>query len=95
MKEAFITKKLHAESLAMVDTINAILDNYEAQGYDLSLRQLYYQLVSRNIVPNTAHRTQGCPRSYSFFPPIRLLVIDKSGNLQQPKSPFTVVRNDE
>lgn len=37
----------------MVATINDILDDYAKQGYDLSLRQLYYQLVSRNIVPNT------------------------------------------
>lgn len=53
MKEAFVAKKFHAESLAMVATINQILDNYESQGYDLSLRQLYYQLVSRNLVENT------------------------------------------
>lgn len=53
MKEAFVEKKFHAESLQMISRINTILDNYEAQGYDLSLRQLYYQLVSQNLVPNT------------------------------------------
>jgi hypothetical protein len=53
MKELFITKRFGASALAMIETINAILDSYEAQGYDLSLRQLYYQLVARNIVPNT------------------------------------------
>lgn len=37
----------------MIGTIIGILDDYSAQGYDLSLRQLYYQLVSRNVVPNT------------------------------------------
>lgn len=37
----------------MIETINGILDVYARQGYDLSLRQLYYQLVSRNIVENT------------------------------------------
>lgn len=36
----------------MIVVINEILDDYQSQGYDLSLRQLYYQLVSRNIVPN-------------------------------------------
>lgn len=53
MKEQFITKNFGKDSLSMVQTINRILDDYSRQGYDLSLRQLYYQLVSRNIVPNT------------------------------------------
>jgi hypothetical protein len=53
MKEAFISKNFGDTALAMIRVINAILADYAAQGYDLSLRQLYYQLVSRNIVPNT------------------------------------------
>lgn len=53
MKERFVEKRFKAEARGMIRTINGILDNYSAQGYDLSLRQLYYQLVARNIVPNT------------------------------------------
>lgn len=53
MLETFVTKKFGSSALEMIDVINEILNDYEAQGYDLSLRQLYYQLVSRNIVPNT------------------------------------------
>lgn len=53
MKECFIDKKFGAEAISMISRINVILRDYEAQGYDLSLRQLYYQLVSRNIVENT------------------------------------------
>lgn len=53
MKEPFVNKRFGAEATAMIETINSILDDYESMGYDLSLRQLYYQLVSRNIVPNT------------------------------------------
>jgi hypothetical protein len=41
------------DSKNMVVRMIKILDDYHAQGYDLSLRQLYYQLVSKNIVPNT------------------------------------------
>lgn len=52
MKEAFVSKKFGPESAQMVTTINGILDSYAAQGYDLSLRQLYYQLVSKNLIPN-------------------------------------------
>jgi hypothetical protein len=53
MKEEFTVKRFNSGALILIDQINTILDTYEAQGYDLSLRQLYYQLVSRNIVPNT------------------------------------------
>lgn len=53
MKKAFIDKNFRADKLALLEIINDILDKYKAQGYDLSLRQLFYQLVSRDIVPNT------------------------------------------
>lgn len=53
MKEAFITKRFNRQSMALIEVVNQILDDYDAAGYDLSLRQLYYQLVARNIVPNT------------------------------------------
>lgn len=53
MKETFITKNFGSDAIGMIGIINTILSDYEDEGYDLSLRQLYYQLVSRNIVPNT------------------------------------------
>lgn len=52
MKEQFIKKKFGAEASEMIETINGILDDYAGQGYDLSLRQLYYQLVSKNLLTN-------------------------------------------
>ena len=53
MRETFISKKFGLSALQMIRVINEILADYAQQGYDLSLRQLYYQLVSRNFVPNT------------------------------------------
>jgi hypothetical protein len=53
MKEAFIEHRFSPASMATIDTINQILEEYRAQGFRLSLRQLYYQLVSRAIIPNT------------------------------------------
>lgn len=35
-----------------LDTINNIIEEYQEDGYVLTLRQLYYQLVSRDIIPN-------------------------------------------
>jgi hypothetical protein len=45
MKEKFEDLSLSQTSLDRIADINAILAEYEAEGYDLSLRQLYYQLV--------------------------------------------------
>lgn len=53
MKELFIPRKFSAENQAMITTINQILEEYRAQGYRLSLRQLYYQLVARDYIPNS------------------------------------------
>lgn len=52
MKEQFITINFSASSRAMIEKVNGILSQYRRQGYRLSLRQLYYQLVSRDLIPN-------------------------------------------
>jgi hypothetical protein len=44
--------KLRAASLQLVDTCNTIITEYQAAGFVLTLRQLYYQLVSRDIIAN-------------------------------------------
>jgi len=53
MMETFVEKRFGPAASQMIETINGILEEYVSAGYDLSLRQLYYQLVSRNIVENT------------------------------------------
>jgi hypothetical protein len=39
-------------SLAIIERANVIIADYAAQGFDLTLRQLYYQFVARGIIPN-------------------------------------------
>lgn len=51
---SYITKRFGAESLSLIGISNRILDEYEAAGYVMTLRQLYYQMVSRDIIPNNA-----------------------------------------
>lgn len=51
-KIAYITKKFRAESLSLIEKINKVITDYEAQGYSLTLRQVYYQMVARDIIPN-------------------------------------------
>lgn len=50
--EEFKTVKFRAESLERIEQCNDIIADYQQQGLRLTLRQLYYQLVSRNIIPN-------------------------------------------
>jgi hypothetical protein len=55
MKEAFIERTFSLESVNTIEIVNSILEEYKKQGFRLSLRQLYYQLVSRDYIPNTQH----------------------------------------
>ncbi len=38
--------------MAVIETANEIIDEYSRMGFDLTLRQLYYQFVSRDLIPN-------------------------------------------
>lgn len=40
-------------TLNLINLSNNIIDDYQSRGYELTLRQLYYQLVSRDLIPNT------------------------------------------
>lgn len=40
------------KSLDLIKLVNQVVDEYSAQGYELTLRQVYYQLVARGYIPN-------------------------------------------
>jgi hypothetical protein len=48
----YVPKNFSAGSLAIIDQANVICADYAAQGFDLTLRQLYYQFVSRGYLAN-------------------------------------------
>lgn len=53
MKQKFREKlQLNKKNQKQLKIINEIIEEYADQGYTLTLRQLYYQLVSRDIIPN-------------------------------------------
>jgi hypothetical protein len=52
-KVRYIKKKFQSASIDLIEKSNTIITEYQAQGFNLTLRQLYYQLVSRNILANT------------------------------------------
>lgn len=40
------------KSLELIGLVNQVINEYKAQGYELTLRQAYYQLVARGYIPN-------------------------------------------
>lgn len=53
MKQAYCEPKFRKSTLLLIDQINEIIDEYIADDYRLTVRQLYYQLVARGIIENT------------------------------------------
>ena len=49
----YMTKKPGDARLALMAQAIQIAEEYAAQGYELTLRQLYYQFVARDLIPNT------------------------------------------
>jgi hypothetical protein len=39
-------------SLELIKLVNEVIEEYSKQGYELTLRQAYYQLVARGYIPN-------------------------------------------
>ena len=51
-KQCYIEKTFKPDSIRWVHKIVAICESYAQQGYRLSLRQVYYQLVAHHGLPN-------------------------------------------
>lgn len=47
------TKVFSEAKTTLIKAANVIIADYQRRGFDLTLRQLYYQFVARNIIPNT------------------------------------------
>ena len=52
-KIAYIEKSFQKKRLDLISRSNSIIAEYAEQGFTLTLRQLYYQLVSRDVIPNS------------------------------------------
>lgn len=52
MKKKYIDHEFKAPTLELIKLIDEIVEDYDSQGYSITLRQLYYQLVSKNIIKN-------------------------------------------
>jgi len=61
MKEAFTAWRPREDTIVRVVQCAKIIEEYQAQGLVLTLRQLFYQLVSRDLISNTerSYKTLG------------------------------------
>jgi len=53
MKICYEPKNFHRQSLNLLIVIDRIVNDYEEKGYSLTLRQVYYQLVSMDLIENS------------------------------------------
>ena len=49
----YVPKKFHASSLMIIADANRIIHDYLRQGFKLTLRQLYYQFIARDLLPES------------------------------------------
>ena len=52
MKICYKDINFRSASLELIERVNRIVAEYDAQGYELTLRQVYYQLVARGYIEN-------------------------------------------
>ncbi|MBA3548819.1 MAG: hypothetical protein H0T76_20240 [Nannocystis sp.] len=52
MKEKFKDINFRQDSRVIIQRANVIIAEYQARGFKLTLRQLYYQFVARDLLPN-------------------------------------------
>lgn len=52
MRERYREITFKNKTLVQIERINGIIEEYLDAGYTLTVRQLYYQLVARDIIPN-------------------------------------------
>ncbi len=52
MRICYVSKRFLAAGRQVIEQANEILEEYDGQGYILTLRQLYYQFVARDLIAN-------------------------------------------
>lgn len=99
MRIIYEEKRFSKSSMQIINAANEIIEEYQEQGYMLTLRQLYYQFVSRDLVPNTM---QSYKRIGSIVNDGRMAgeidwdaIEDRTRNVRRPstwESPSSIMR---
>jgi hypothetical protein len=99
-REAYVPKTFTPAHQQLIDMADRICREYAAQGFDLTLRQLYYQFVARDVIANkqTEYKRLG-----SIINDARLAglldwdyIVDRTRNLRglsHWENPHSVIRS--
>ncbi len=52
MEIAYQSINLRSKTLKLIEQANKIINEYQAQGFELTVRQIYYQFVARGLISN-------------------------------------------
>lgn len=99
-KIKYVEKRFGAKALGTIKQANAIIVEYQTQGFDLTLRQLYYQFVSRDLIANTQREYKNLGSIVNDARLAGLIdwraIIDRTRNLQGVnhwESPSEILRD--
>jgi hypothetical protein len=96
MFRKFKNFRFGAEAQQRIDQANEIIEDYLEQGYKLTLRQLYYQFVSRDLIPNTERSYKNLGNVISKGRLAGLIDWDAlEDRMRQPKSAISFPSIDE
>lgn len=51
MKQFYVARDFKPQSIEFIETVNGIVDEYIEQGFIMTVRQIYYQIVARGLFP--------------------------------------------
>lgn len=49
----YSNKRISSDRLQVIHAANQVISAYQAKGYDLTLRQLYYQFIAKDLLPDS------------------------------------------
>lgn len=52
-KIAYITRRFQPATLDIIEKADRIIESYQARGFDLTLRQVYYKFIANNLFPES------------------------------------------
>lgn len=90
-KIKFEERRLSKKTMAKIEKVNEIIDQYMKQGFSLTLRQLYYQMVARGYIQNNMNEYKSIGEVVKFGRMGGLIdwgaIVDRT---RTPKDVFTV-----
>lgn len=86
MLKQFESRNFKAETQAIIDKANEIIKEYRDEGFNLTLRQLYYQFVARGIIENTERSYKNLGKTISNARMAGLVdwsaIVDRTRNMK-------------